>query len=363
MSIKIKQLLQNKTYCALPFVHRYKNLDGNDYLCCYSKLPVGDDIADIQKKILSGQPVTNCEICYRWEENGSISPRLKETTGLLKDPKIVEILEKSADDITQACVVIYDIRFDNRCNLACIGCNPKDSSLWAKKYNITVERFNNYSDELLDKIANSRKIYLAGGEPLINQKVFNLLDKISKLDNQPEIVITSNIASIKSNFLNVFKKLNNLSIMVSIDGYGLVNEYHRWPLQWNKFLLNLQILNDMGIYVSWNTVIDAVSIWGLEKLMLIEHLTQRWNLRILGLPTELCLENLPTHLQESAQAQLHSLTNSKFFQQDPVFKSRIQLGFQSFKKSGNPELLANKIHYLDNQRHIDHKLFLGVQLT
>jgi len=365
MSDAIKRMLGNGSYCALPFVHSYLNLNGNNYLCCYSniKLNTDQEIKILQSKLLKGEKIDHCKKCYDWEEQGSVSPRLKETMGLLKNNRIAAVLENSISNIDSAQVLSYDIRFDNRCNLACIGCNPKDSSLWARKLKISNEVVESVAPDF-EQIAGSEKIYLAGGEPLINDNVYQLLETIAQETRQPEIVINSNIASIKSRFFDVLSKLNKLSITVSFDGHGRVNEYHRWPLQWDKFLSNMQRLQEMKIYVSWNTVIDAVSVWGLEDMTKIENLTQAWNLRVLTSPQSLLLRNLPAHLKAQAQQQLEALLVSRFARQiDPVFKTRIDLAIAELDTTGNKFLLSNYITQLDQQRKINHEHYLGVKLT
>ena len=357
-------MLGNGSYCALPFVHNYLNLDGNQYLCCYSKIKINNELEvdQIRNKLIVGEKVDHCKKCYEWETLGSISPRIKETVSLLKNNRIVETLENSIKDINQSIILSYDIRYDNRCNLACIGCNPKDSSLWARKLKTSIEIIQSVEPEI-EKISNSEKIYLAGGEPLINDKVYRLLEFIGNNTHQPEIIINSNIANIKPKFYDVFKKLKKLSITVSFDGAGKVNEYHRWPLQWNKFLANLKTINDMGIYVSWNTVVDGVSVWGLEEMVAVESLTRAWNIRVLQGPPELRLRNIPDTLKLKANGQIETLKRSKFYSADPVFKTRIELALDELGHAGDPIDLSETIKYLDNQRNLNHTNYLGVTLT
>lgn len=366
MSALIKKLLLNKTYCALPFVHQHLNLNGKNFLCCYSAYDRENhvneqQIKQIQQDIVQGKSADQCKICYNWEKSGIISPRLKETMSLIKSPYIVDILEKSIVDIEMAKTVSHDIRFDNRCNLACIGCNSQDSSLWARLDHNRLKTTVHAEDSV--DISNSKKIYLAGGEPLINDKVYRLLEKVVTMHPQPEVVINSNIASIKPKFFAILEKLNNVSIVVSVDGAESVGEYHRWPMQWSKFLRNLQTINNMGIHVSWNTVVDAVSVWGLEKLIEFEHLTKGWNLTLLQNPLSLQLKNLPIELKDMAQQQLNSLKQSKFYSSDPVVKSHVDTALIKLLEPGNPQELADRINFIDQQRKLNHETFLGVKLT
>ena len=369
MSVNIKRLLSNKTYCALPFVHRHRNLDGQNYLCCISATDSTNVIndsthrKDIQEKILQGIPVKECNRCYAWEQNNIISPRVKETIELLQDPVIQKNLVESAADPDLARALSYDIRFDSRCNLACVGCGPWASTLWAKKTGINKVKIVDYRLNELDQIASSQRVYFAGGEPLINEQVYNLLCQISKTPTPPAVIINSNIASIKPKFFEVLGQIKNLSITVSIDSYGKVNDYHRWPSQWDKFYSNLEQLQNIGIYISWNTVIDAVSVWGLKDLLKIETLTENWNLRILDQPEALCLQHLPDSLKRAAQDQLDALSGSRFVKQSPVFNSRLNLARQQLNEPGDPKILSEYISYLDQQRNLNHEKYLGVKLT
>jgi uncharacterized radical SAM superfamily Fe-S cluster-containing enzyme len=369
MSANIKRLLANKTYCALPFVHRHRNLDGQNYLCCISATDPSTIITDsthrkdIQDKILQGIPVKECNRCYAWEKDNAVSPRVKETIELLRDPVIQKNLEESAVNPDLARPLSYDIRFDNRCNLACVGCGPWASTLWAKKTDIKTVKIVDYRLNELEQIASSQRVYFAGGEPLINEQVYNLLCQISKTTTPPAVIINSNIASIKPKFFEVLGQIKNLSITVSIDGYGKVNAYHRWPSQWNKFYSNLEQLQNMGIYISWNTVIDAVSVWGLKDLLKIETLTENWNLRILDQPEALCLQHLPDGLKRAAQDQLDALGDSRFAKHSLVFNSRLNLARQRLNEPGDPKILSEYISYLDHQRNLNHETYLGVKLT
>ena len=85
-----------------------------------------------------------------------------------------------------------------------------------------------------------------------------------------------------------------------MDGYGKVNEYHRYPLKWDKFIRNLDRLHETGLRTEFNTVIDAVSIFGLGGLLELEHYVTRWDLVILTRPIALRLENLPPRVRNIA---------------------------------------------------------------
>jgi sulfatase maturation enzyme AslB (radical SAM superfamily) len=79
-------------------------------------------------------------------------------------------------------------------------------------------------------------VYLAGGEPLIIEQFIDLIERIAESDTQPELVINTNLTTISDRVNVSLQKIKNLTMVVSVDAYESVNEYHRWPLKWEKFL-------------------------------------------------------------------------------------------------------------------------------
>ena len=50
--------LRNKTFCVLPWIEKYQNLDGKRYVCCHSTIPIGPyEIDGIRTKLANQEPV------------------------------------------------------------------------------------------------------------------------------------------------------------------------------------------------------------------------------------------------------------------------------------------------------------------
>jgi len=353
--------LTSKTFCILPWIEKYNKHDGLQYLCCYSQVPVKDDqLNSIRQQLKNQEFIPHCQNCYKLEEQNTISPRLLETSRWLKDPEVKSYIDNWDHEKPEQ-TFFYDIRFSNKCNLACISCNPGSSSLWAKELGIKIQPQRRELN--FDKIISSKKIYLAGGEPLITDECINLLQQVSDQEYQPEIVINTNLTRTNNQIKQILKNIKNLTLVVSVDAFGSVNEYHRWPMSWKKFMTNLSWVNDINCTVEFNTVIDAVTIINAADLVDIEHYCQFWNLSILKTPAPLLLNNLPDHAKSQVKKHWEKIKTSKFYTTDPVFKSRVNHTFNLLEQSGDNSALANYIATLDQRRSIDHQTYLGIKLT
>lgn len=353
--------LRSKTFCVLPWIEKLQHLDGKRYLCCYSRIPIdANEINGIRTKLANQEPVPHCESCYKLDQQKTISPRLQETARWLKNSEVKSYIEqwKPGDpDRT----FFYDLRFDNKCNLACITCNPRDSSLWSKEMGIEIKSYPLDFDNA--DILASNKIYMAGGEPLIIDKCIELLKQVADRDQQPEVVINTNLTRVNHNMQMVLQRIKNLTLVVSVDAYSRVNEYHRWPMKWEKFINNLTWAREVGCTIQFNTVLDAVSIINAAELVEIESQCDMWSLRILTGPSELRINNLPEHARDQVRNNWEKIKTSKFFTKDPVFKSRVTQASACLDQSGSSAALANYIAALDSRRSIDHQNFLPIKLT
>lgn len=341
----------------LPFIEEYYSLDRKKYLCCYSSVPV-TDIDAIRADMWTGKQVEQCVTCYRLDNNNVISPRLRESFQWIKDPTVNNYLTTWKS----GCGSFYfDIRYDNKCNLACITCDALASSLWAKELRIPIR----HESKLLvdyDKLRAAKKLYLAGGEPLIIDEFIDLLQFIAANELDIAVVINTNLTVVSDRVLSVLSAIKNCTLVVSVDSFGSVNEYHRWPLKWDKFMTNLQTVRDAEVKLMFNTVIDAISVLNIGELVQLQNFTAHWNLAVLSDPVDLLLCNLPKPYVPQAIAQLDQLATSSFYKSDPKFKSQVDYARRELSKPGDSALLSNYIHNIDKRRNIDHSTYLGITL-
>lgn len=359
MRAMVKKTLRNPAFCILPFIERFQNLNGKRYLCCNSNVPVDDpEMDDIRYKLLSQQKIPHCETCYQQEQKKIISPRQLQTSRWLRDPEVKEYIEgwKAGESRTY----FYDIRFDSKCNLACICCNPTNSSLWAKELGI-----ENATNELcfdIKEALSSKKVYLAGGEPLIIDQFIDFINDVANLDQQPELVINTNLTRVNEKLKATMVKIKKLTLVVSIDAYGSINEYHRWPMKWDKLIKNLEWARSIKCNIRFNTVVDAISIMNVHQLREIEHFADEWNLVILTEPAALVINNVPSGLKDQVSNRFNDIKRSDFYKKDPIFKRRVDAISDMIMMDGNEKMLREYIDVLDKRRNINHEDYLGFRL-
>lgn len=234
----------SKTFCAEPFEHIATSTTGKYKLCCRSpdtEINVSDMeyeewfnssyMQEVRRKMLAGEKVANCEVCYLAERRGYPSTRLR----MQKRQQYI--------DIEKPIPLSLDLRPNNVCNLKCVTCGPVFSSSHAKEAygkNIYYVGDTSFSPERLKPISNNlRWVYLAGGEPLINPRAYELLNSINP---ETEVTINTNLSVISKDHIEAFNRLENLTLNMSCDGMYEHFNLLRYPLKFEKFLSNLNLL-------------------------------------------------------------------------------------------------------------------------
>jgi sulfatase maturation enzyme AslB (radical SAM superfamily) len=350
--------IDSPTFCVLPFIHKHKRLAGIETLCCHSQTPI-DDIKIIRQKLINGERVNNCETCYKLEDNGFASHRIKENNRWLLDPDVKEYINTYIPD-SEEITFSYDLRYSNICNLACIGCMPQQSSLWAKELHLQIKPINFKFD--LDKATKAKWIYLAGGEPFLTDELIALLKQISDLDVQPLVCINTNLTIQDDDIKKICENIHNLTLQISIDGVGKVAEYHRWPLKWEKFKRNLEWARELNCNIVFNTVVDAVNVGFIDQILEYEDYPSTWILTPLLTPVALQVEHLPDRLKQQAHDNFIKLKKSKHYVNDINFKTNADSILNKITKDGDPSKLSQFIQRLDKRRNINHTEFLGIDL-
>lgn len=287
MNLK-EQLKFDKKFCPLPFISYHSDVKKQRKLCCISETPVDDQrLTQIRTSILNDHAVAECNKCYEREKLQLISRRQQQ----LKDWLIHE------DDLIRAIqdhnrgaeptYVDYDLRYSNLCNLECQMCNPTDSSSIALAQGKLIP-FLQYEQEIsINK--NTKRIYFAGGEPFLIKSYSRLLESLDNTDC--EIIINTNATVLSDHMLSALDRFNRISFMVSLDGFGQLNEQIRKNSQWCKIESNLETLanryNGYGC-ISINTVVQKDNVNHLLDLgqWIESKKITRWRLTPLDHPEQ-----------------------------------------------------------------------------
>lgn len=282
-----KQYLLNesKTFCMFPWMHLNVTPKGDIYPCCSNNYttPFGstketslkeafnnDKMKQLRLNMLSETKSEICTFCYKHEEAGPHSFRNYSKEHWGKD--FDELVPQTQPDGTmpEFKMKYYDIRFSNICNFKCRTCGAEFSSQWAaeQKANHDPNHYivihaddnkGNLLDEVLTHIEHIDLAYFAGGEPLITDEHYTILEEmIRKGRTDVTLRYNTNASNIKyknHDILDLWKHFKRVELSCSIDHYGERAEWLRHGTDWGKVESNLLTFRDLDfVKFQMNTV-------------------------------------------------------------------------------------------------------------
>jgi len=270
-----EELLQNDSFCMMPWVHMHIFPNGEVYPCCVwdAALSVGNyneeisllalwnspSMKQLRLNMLSGKKSEGCSRCYELERVKSL-PTLRQTTNeyFLHHWDSVEKTE-SDGSLAEVKMNYLDIRFNNLCNLRCQTCCHEFSSSWYEDrlnleadYSspkvIQVNSGETFWNELNPLLKATEHAYFAGGEPLICDEHYQVLDLWLQNDmTDVAIMYQTNFSLLshkKLKVLDYWKKFNNVTVLASLDDSGPRAEYLRKGTDWDLIVRNREQLKE-----------------------------------------------------------------------------------------------------------------------
>jgi hypothetical protein len=316
-------VLKNKkdTFCILPWMHFYFNPQGQINPCCDADInyPLGDyrngdidfnsaNIINFRQTLLNGEEAPQCSSCYKKEQNGVVS--LRQQFNQIFNQYRLPFLNENVDNFQ---LKYLDVRLSNLCNLKCRMCSGKFSSKIADEdYRIwgSTEFLNNSNstkhenkivDIILKNINSIEHVYFAGGEPLINDTHYKILDIL--LENKKfdaNISYNTNFSTVIHKKYNVFeywKKFNSVTVGASIDLIGPSSDYVRNGVDYQTLENNYFLLKAQCPDVKFN-ITSVLSLYNVFNLC---QLQRHWINQIGLTPAQFNITNLisPDHLSVS----------------------------------------------------------------
>jgi sulfatase maturation enzyme AslB (radical SAM superfamily) len=237
-------------------------------------------LKEVRKTFLNGNWPAVCGRCKTEEESGLKSGRTHAIARLKAsdfEEEFVNRVELTAQDGSipdDFPLTVMDIRFGNLCNLRCRSCGPTDSSSWYREWR-EVENISFSDSGITVQLENSegrvvanpdrfswhekieaqmlvpadpsrlRRIYLAGGEPLLIPMHLNFLKELEKQEISKNIYLeyNSNLTYLPAAVLDSWQKFRAVGVGVSMDGFGKFHEYLRFPAKQSVMDKNLDLLD------------------------------------------------------------------------------------------------------------------------
>jgi radical SAM protein with 4Fe4S-binding SPASM domain len=264
-------LTKSKTFCMLPWIHFHAYPTGKAYPCCMADMqfPMGDmrkntikeiwnqePMREIRRNMLSNKTVYACNRCYEQEDVGIMSGRISANKHFGHH---IDKTHNTQPDGTldQFELTYWDIRFSNLCNLSCRSCGHIFSSNWYKDQALLAgpewkktHQVLNYAgrfetdawDQLVDHIDHVEQIYFAGGEPLLMEEHYRILDELVKRKMfDVRLIYNTNFThtDLKGNSVfDYWQQFKSVSVGASLDGMGAPAEYIRKGTRWYDVIQN-----------------------------------------------------------------------------------------------------------------------------
>ena len=341
----------NKSFCIFPFIELVTER-GNCIACCRSTETIVEyqqldnfysnkQYRRLRKAMLEGTELPDyCNSCYEVEKRGSISARQAETVEWANRLQL-----KSIDDLTDIThPVYYEVRPSNHCNLKCRMCTPGNSHLVEREYKRLnlIPKNSNYSKYQSDfDIVNldyAQKVYVAGGEPMLDIKLNQFFKQCIEQKRQDlEIVINTNGTVLTNEHRRLLAQLPNVQFTLSVDGYYNLNNYIRYPSNWNVIIKNWNYLLESGHVVNINTTVSIYNIAELDPLLCyLDYIGHRYDTHLQTVEHQPLLDPLLYPDIDGALENLHQSTSTSVYRHSPLTASFIDGYIRKFLSIDTP---------------------------
>ena len=302
-NMKKKDLKKSKVFCMAPWTHMHfmPNKDVNP--CCLSPIheTIGnmnnqdipqiwnsDRMKQLRKDMLEGNERPDfCYRCYEKENDGFTSLRTHMNDSYLENH--YGIVEQTTEDgrVDPLNLIHWDFRFSNVCNQKCRTCGIEFSTQWhadfiklwdldknhpstppkVKRIWIDELEFEKDFDTFFDKV---EYIHFAGGEPLITDEHYKVLDRLIEAGRSDvRLRYSTNFNALKYkkyDILEMWKHFDHIELMASIDDMGDRYNYIRKGGNWDKVVANFSKFKDSGLFerpnMHWG-LHPTISFWNI----------------------------------------------------------------------------------------------------
>lgn len=334
------------SFCPYPWEHLFVDNFGNFLTCCIAGKSVvwsgpetinaqekngilkhwnSQYMQQIRKSMVEGKRHTDCSACWRVEDLGDKSFR-----HMAMEEGIFLSEQDASDCLPLPVFKLVDLRFGNACNLACRMCIPYNSRKLLEEYselegpdsqNIfrKMDWYENddFWEELLSYIDHTKRIHLAGGEPLLIKHCWKFLRRLVEQGKSKDMILSynTNLSVIPDEARELWPEFKGVYAIVSMDGVGKVNEFIRWPSKWEDLDRNLRDIDSN--FAKYNIKISQIHVTsqvynimrteeicdyvaGFRNISRIPRFDLLWN------PKQFNVQVLPSSYREEAASRMEA---------------------------------------------------------
>jgi sulfatase maturation enzyme AslB (radical SAM superfamily) len=368
----------SSTFCALPWRNINTTPMGQCKLCCniqdfkvlcddqgfpmnwstntLQELWNGAHMQSVRARMLAGETVEDCAICYGIERDHGDSPRQQANRSYQLD---LTTLKPQAHDWPLS----MELRPSRRCNLNCVTCwsgssdrvaqeradllSQHDQSQlqlpgwltteWRKELRINLadgteewQSIGDYSQrpQSIDNFAQLaptlQRLYITGGEPTMDSTLYQYIEILRSVGNHRcEISYTTNGTLWNGKLMQLLEPFRT-EIQISCDGLGPLDELIRRGTVWEEKQDNLRRYLQLphSNHIKIFTVISALNCLTIDPLLnYLDELSAEmarplsWWPIMLDYPRHLSCEAVPRMWRQAAWRDARHRFHSKLFDQ------------------------------------------------
>lgn len=368
-------------YCPLYnqglYIEKLNQTQAHIGMCCYQHLSknvydtvdfVNNDHLTKIRSTATTQPPQECAACWQLEKLNYQSYRQGEI-----------LSQQTHNQKIHSTPVLTNLLYncENVCNLKCIICGPKFSSLWRSDYEqlgyplrstLEVKSKTKHNAVFQDlDFTHLENIHFTGGEPFLTNDHKLILTKARNQGVLANIVVSYNTNGTvlpDEEVIDLWKQAKLVKIYFSIDSVGSSYDYVRYPATWQQtedsIVNGFFGISDPNIIFGVGPTVNISNVFYLKDI--INWVEQRIPHNLQHDPTSiyfnpvgalshggevLALDNMSSHLKQQAR---------KYLEDEPRFASVIN----SLGQRDNTNLpWISYLEKLDQLRGTDWKLSLS----
>lgn len=341
-------LTTSESFCIIPWIHLHTTPSGVAAPCCIAEscateegvgnsktqplmeIVNSDKMKQLRLDMLNGVKNPECIKCHNHEEQKLMSFRKHANRDYGKYFDEAMSYTMADGSLSEFKMRYFDIRFSNICNFKCRTCGSGFSTQWEQEdlknkvwYAKSVPKNDNpdFLQEVVGQIENIETAYFAGGEPLITEEHYVMLEEMIRSGRTDiQLSYNTNLSNLKfkdKDLLSLWSKFDkNILIYASIDHYGDRAEYIRSGTDWGLVETNFATAKKTPyIHLQMNTVLSVFNCLTIHEFYsyLVEKELYKptdnvYSLYNMSTPEHLTCHILPKHLKDRGRTSIEKAT-------------------------------------------------------
>ena len=288
------------TFCVLPFTHLATHPNGDVTPCCESKLnPItngkklnlntdsiedirnSDSFTDLKNDLKNGIKNKACDFCWKAEEAGLESKRIRDNTRFGVNQITQPYFEKNQP------LLNVELRLGNICNTKCLICSPGSSSKWNEdtkafrfindpnlsdyQHEVIIPKEWYRNDDIYSDISTQpmlKHLWFNGGEPTLIKEHFKFLKKLIDNGSSKKITLEYNIngSYMPDELIELWNEFFHVYVTISLDDIGDRLYYSRYPTKFSTVSDTIKKLEDNSITYTLIPTISILNIFNIVEI-------------------------------------------------------------------------------------------------